>query len=91
MAIKTEQISFRIHKHDKAAIRDAANEGGLSISSFVLGAALSRAQTILLDRQVIEVTPDKHDAFLKKLNEPGAAQRLEALMAIPVPWENKEF
>lgn len=49
--------------------------------------SLIRAREALLDRRVFVVSLAEYDAFAKALGTPGSKERLEKLLATPVPWE----
>jgi uncharacterized protein (DUF1778 family) len=84
---KEERINLRTSAEQKQLLAEAAELEGKTITEFMLEVSLIRARETLLDRRVFVVSPAEYDAFSKALGAPGSKERLEKLLATPVPWE----
>jgi uncharacterized protein (DUF1778 family) len=84
---KEERINLRTSSEQKQLLAEAAELEGKTITEFMLEVSLIRAREALLDRRVFMVSPAEYDAFSKALGTPGSKERLEKLLATPVPWE----
>lgn len=84
---KEERINLRTSSEQKQLLAEAAGLEGKTITEFMLAASIDRAHEALLHRRVFVVSPSEYDAFSKALATPGSRERLEKLLAIPVPWE----
>jgi uncharacterized protein (DUF1778 family) len=84
---KEERINLRTSAEQKQLLAEAAELEGKTITEFMLEVSLIRAREALLDRRVFVVSPAEYDAFSKALATPGSTERLEKLLATPVPWE----
>jgi uncharacterized protein (DUF1778 family) len=77
MAAKTERIEARLSSDERDRIRRAAACEGRSISSFVVNAAVDRADLVLATRMVTLVPGGYFDNVLAALDEPDLAPNLE--------------
>jgi uncharacterized protein (DUF1778 family) len=83
-----ETLNLRIKPELRVLIDQAAQATGKNRTEFVLNAARLAAEEALLDRTVIEVSPETYAEFLKKLDAPPAPNpRLRRTMQTVPPWE----
>lgn len=76
-ALKTKRVEARISPADDAVLRAAASHSHLSLSEFMIQAALIRAQTLIADRQAVELEADSWLAFVEALDaEPSVNEGL---------------
>lgn len=84
LATRSEKIDIRVTAEDKATIVSAAELRRQSVSEFVLGSALDRANDALADRTRFVLRADDWDAFLVALDAPVRSMpRLSRLLAEP--------
>ena len=76
MAVKTDRIEARLSPDERALIERAASVGGGSVSAFLVGAAVERADEVLAAATTTVVPADYFDGLLAALDEPDAAPRL---------------
>ncbi|MHB1626874.1 MAG: type II toxin-antitoxin system TacA family antitoxin [Bacilli bacterium] len=80
---KTERIEARVNPEVKMLIEEAANVLGVSVSNFIIGSAQSRADEVIRNRYVIDLTMQQSRAFAEALLYPPgpneALQRAKAL------------
>lgn len=77
MAPKSDRVEARLSPDERARILRAAGFQGLSMSSFIVAAAVEKADEIIRDQAVTTVPPDYFDHLLAALDEPEAAPALE--------------
>ena len=77
MAPKSDRIEARVSPDERARILRAAGFQGLSMSSFIVAAAVEKADQIIRDQAVTTMPPDYFDQLLQALDEPEAAPALE--------------
>lgn len=70
-ASKTGNINLRISAEHDALVRRAADACGQSLTSFVMEAAVDRAQSCLLDQRFIHVSADVFDSVTETINQPA--------------------
>ena len=75
-AIKTERLEARLSPHDRERIEQAASAAGLSVTGFVVSAAVERADEIIAAATTTVVPAEYFDDLLSALDEPEAAPRL---------------
>ena len=76
MAVKADRMEARVSVDERTRIERAASVAGLSVSAFVVGAAVDRADTILAEANTTMVPVDYFDALLAALDVPAPAPRL---------------
>ena len=76
MAIKTDRIEARLSPDERSLIERAAATSGMSVSAFVVGAAVERADEVVAVSTVTVAPADYFDRLLAALDEPDAAPRL---------------
>lgn len=76
MALKTERIEARLSTAERALIERAASTSGLSVSAFLVGAAVDRADEIVGSMMTTMVPADYFDDLLAALDEADPAPRL---------------
>ena len=83
MAPKTERIEMRADDESSAKITKAAKAEQLSVSAFVLNAAVRAADHVLARKDVTLMPAEQFDALLSSLNTPDEAPALERLARKP--------
>lgn len=76
MAVKTDRLETRLSPDERARIERAASTAGVSMSAFMVGAAVDRAEEIIAAATMTVVPADFFDGFLAALDEPEAAPHL---------------
>lgn len=77
MAPRSDRIEARLSPDERARILRAAGFRGLSMSSFIVAAAVEKADEIISEQTVTKLPPDYFDQLLRALDEPEAAPALE--------------
>ena len=57
MSSKTERMNLRCSGEALATLREAADVQGQDLTSFVLGAALDRARSVLAEDRILRLSP----------------------------------
>lgn len=83
MAPKTERIEMRADEESSSKIADAAKSQQVSVSAFVLDAAVRAADHILARRDVTVMPAEQFDALLASLDEPDEDPVLDELAQRP--------
>ena len=86
---KDERLQLRVDEDSKRRLSEAADAAHLSLSAFVLQAALREAARTLADREVIALSPAAAEAFARSLARPPRVnERLKAALSRPtrVDW-----
>jgi uncharacterized protein (DUF1778 family) len=76
MALKSERVEARVSADERGRIERAAATAGLSVSAFMVGAAVERADEVIAEATATSVPADYFDALLAALDEPEPAPRL---------------
>lgn len=76
MATRTDRIESRVKPDDRARIEQAATLTGLSVSSFMVNAAVERAVDVIAQQATTTVPPTYFDDLLAALDDPDPAPRL---------------
>lgn len=76
MTAKAERLEARLSSAQRAQIEHAAALAGESVSSFVVLAAVERAESIVTDQTSTVVPAAYFDALLCALDDPDPAPRL---------------
>lgn len=85
---KRETLNIRIKPEVRGLIDRAAKTRGKSRTDFILDAARSAAEDVLLDRAVIVTDPKAYAEFLARLDAPPRPNaRLRKTMQTPAPWD----
>lgn len=80
-------INLRALPEQRDLIDHAATLLGKNRSDFMLEAACSAAQAVILDQVFFSLNTDKFQQFTAMLDAPPSPNpRLERLMAVTVPW-----
>jgi uncharacterized protein (DUF1778 family) len=83
-----DTLNLRIRAEERGLIDRAASITGKTRTDFVLEAARRAAEDALLDRTVLNVSPEAYAAFLTRLDEtPKPNERLRRTMGVVPPWE----
>lgn len=81
---RTRRIDVRVTDAQDAAIREAANLAGETVTSFLLSAAEERARELLDERRHLTMTATSFRALTDALDEPGeVAPELVELFDLP--------
>jgi uncharacterized protein (DUF1778 family) len=67
---RTEKLDLRLTRTAKRTLQSAAEVSHKTLSDFVLESALTRADSVLADRQVFRLDPDRWSAFMAALDAP---------------------
>jgi len=76
MAVKTDRLEARLSPHERERIEQAASSAGLSVSAFMVDAAVERADEIIAAATTTVVPADYFDSLLAALDEPEPAPQL---------------
>lgn len=76
MAVKTDRMEARVSPEERDRIERAASSAGLSVSAFMVSAAVERADEIISEATTTTVPADYFDELLVALDEPQPAPRL---------------
>jgi uncharacterized protein (DUF1778 family) len=76
MAVKTQRLEARVSGEERTRIERAASAVGMSVSAFVVGAAVVRADEVIASATTTLVPADYFDDLLTALDEPDAAPGL---------------
>lgn len=88
---KDYPLSMRLPESDVAIIDRAADIRGRSRTDFVREAAVRAAEEVLLESNVIRMSPEAFAEFLEILNRPGKAPpAMVATLKRKAPWEADE-
>jgi len=81
---RTEKLDLRLTPAAKGALQSAAEASHKTLSDFVLESALTRAESVLAERQVFRLDAPRWTAFLTALDAPPKARpRLARLLNEP--------
>lgn len=81
-------INLRAPAAQRELIDRAARLQGKSRTEFMLEAAREKAQQVLLDETLFQVTPAQYKAFIALMNAPLAENAaLQRLLSRAAPWE----
>lgn len=81
-AVKEDRLYVRMSPAEKATLTQAAQRRHLNTSQFVLQASLDAAHTVLAEDNVLRLSPEAYDAFVRGLDEPARdIPELRALFA----------
>ncbi|HVX17905.1 MAG TPA: DUF1778 domain-containing protein [Acidimicrobiales bacterium] len=69
MAIKTDRVEARLSPTERAHIEQAASIAGLPVSTFMVGAAVNRADEIITAATTTVVPADYFDRLVVALDE----------------------
>jgi len=81
MASRSERVEARLSPEDRERIERAARFEGRSLSSFIVDAAIDRAEQVLAESTVTVVPADYFDQLVAALDEPDRAPRLARAVA----------
>jgi len=76
MAVKTERMEARVSPEERGRIERAASVAGVSVSAFLVGAAVERADEIIAATGVTTVPAGYFDELVAALDEPDGAPEL---------------
>lgn len=76
MAVKTDRLEARLSANERERIEQAAMAAGVSVSAFVVGVAVKRADEIIAAATTNVVPTDYFDGLLTALDTPEPAPRL---------------
>ncbi len=88
---KQARLALRVTPEQDALIRDAAEASGQSLTDFVTGAAVTRAEDILIDRRVFRLNDAAWTEFSAILDRPARrVPELAELLNARAPWDDDE-
>jgi uncharacterized protein (DUF1778 family) len=76
MAVKSERMEARVSPDERERIERAASVTGLSVSAFMVSAAVERADEVIAHATTTTVPADYFDALLEALDVAEPAPRL---------------
>ncbi|MEJ7764395.1 MAG: DUF1778 domain-containing protein [Acidimicrobiales bacterium] len=76
MAVKTDRMEARVSSEERERIERAASAIGLSVSAFLVSAAVDRAEEIIAATTTTSAPPDFFNDLLAALDVPESAPRL---------------
>lgn len=76
MAVKTDRLETRLSADERKRIEQAASAAGVSVSAFVVGVAVERADEIIAAMTTTAVPDDYFDGLLTALDDSEPAPRL---------------
>ena len=76
MPTKSDRVEARLSPDERERILRAADFEGQSLSSFMVTAAVEKADQVINERTVTQVPGDYFDQLLHALDEPGPAPQL---------------
>lgn len=76
MAVKTDRMEARVSPEERQRIEQAAAVAGVSVSAFIVNAAVDRAEDVISQVAMTTVPADFFDALLAALDEAESAPRL---------------
>ncbi|MFO0344676.1 MAG: DUF1778 domain-containing protein [Labrys sp. (in: a-proteobacteria)] len=83
-----DTLNIRIKPEDRSLFDWAAKVQGKTRTDFILEAARRAAEETMLDRTLVQVSPEAYDTFLARLDAPPAPNdRLKKTMQVKAPWE----
>lgn len=89
MSAKTERMNLRCSAETIATLREAAELQGQDLTSFVLGAALDRARSVLAEDRILRLDPAEVIQLEKALDaEPSVIPQLARLFGSVRSKEN---
>lgn len=72
-SLKNARIAIRVSPEQDEVIRAAAAHRSQSVTDFMVGSALDRAERDMADRRRVELSPTDWDSFVSALDEPPRA------------------
>lgn len=85
---KENPISMRLPESDLSLIDRAARLHGHSRTEFMRDAAVRAAERILLDNQLVRMSPEGFDDFMAIIEAPPAVvPEMTRIIERPAPWE----
>lgn len=76
MATKTDRVEARLSTDERLRIRRAAELAGQSISSFMVAAAVEKAEQVITENMVTVVPADYFDRLVAEIDKTEPAPRL---------------
>ena len=76
MAPKSDRVEARLSPEQRELILRAAGFADVSMSSFIVTAAVEKAEEVIRENMVTRVAPDFFDQLVEALDEPDPAPRL---------------
>ncbi len=96
MAIKTNSttrpytLNLRIKPEERNLIDRAAKVQGKNRTDFILEAARNAAEETLLERSILETSPEAYAEFIALLDAPPQPnERLRKTMQMTPPWDKE--
>jgi uncharacterized protein (DUF1778 family) len=92
VAVKSERLEARVSPEQRARLEWAAGISGMSLSTFVVDAAIERAEALVAEQMLTAVPAEYFDHLVAALDEPDraptlakAARRVERRPRIAAP------
>ena len=82
-----DTLNMRIKPEDRSLFDWAAKAQGKTRTDFILEAARRAAEETMLERTLVQVSPEAYEAFVARLDAPPeASDRLKKTMQAKAPW-----
>lgn len=81
ISARSQRINLRASARQERLLRQAAEASDTSLTDFVLGSAVSRAERVLADQRWFIATQSQYQQFLMLLDDPVPTDKLAALFA----------
>lgn len=76
MVTKTDRVEARLSPDERQRIHRAAEFSGQSMSSFIVSAAVEKADSVIAEQAVTTVPADYFDRLVAEIDRAGKAPRL---------------
>lgn len=87
---KDERFNIRAKREEKALVEQAAAASHMTMSQFVMQAALRSAEEVLADRTRFFLPPEEWDTFVAALDRPARViTELERAASKPSPFNER--
>ena len=88
VARENKSASMRLPKSDVEMIDQAAELRGCSREEFVRDVIVRHAEVVMMESQMIRLSPEDYAEFLDELSDPPApVPEMVELFKRPAPWE----
>jgi len=82
-----DTLNMRIKPEDRSLFDWAAKAQGKTRTDFILEAARRAAEETMLERTLVQVSPEAYEAFVARLDAPPEpSDRLKKTMQAKAPW-----
>lgn len=68
---RAERFNIRVTQQEKSMVEQAARASRVSVSQFILQAAVRSAEEVLAQQTAFVLSPEQWDAFAERLDKPA--------------------